>query len=98
MDDLELYGNSAIVLNNVLINIVIVLEYIYMHFDTNKCAHIEAKTEKVSVGGMELLSGEVMPELESYKVYKYLDILETNDIIQTEMKDKIPKKCYTRVR
>ena len=95
MDDLELYGNNAIVLNNVLSNIVIVLEYIYMHFDTNKCAHIEAKAEKVSVGGMELLSGEVMPELESYKVYKYL---ETNDIIQTEMKDKIPKKYYTRVR
>ena len=38
---------------------------------------------------MELLSGEVIPELESDKGDKYLGILEANDIMHTEMRDKI---------
>ena len=48
------------------------------------------KAEKrVSIGGMELSSREVIPELESDKSYKYLGILEANDIMHTDMKDKI---------
>ena len=47
---------------------------------------------------MELSSGEVIPELESDKGYKYLGILEAGDIMHTEMKDKIKKKYYRRVR
>ena len=52
----------------------------------------------VSVGGMELSSGEEMPELESDKGYKYLSILETNNIMHTEMKDEIQKEYHRRVR
>ena len=40
-----------------------------------------------SVGGMELSSGEVIPELQSDKGYKFLGILEANNIMFTEMKD-----------
>ena len=57
------------------------------------------KSEKlVSVGGMELSSGEVIPELESDKGYKYLNILEAGDIMHIEMKDKIQKEYYRTVR
>ena len=42
----------------------------------------------VSVVEMELSSGEVTPELESDKGYKYLGILEANDIMHTRLKDK----------
>ena len=52
----------------------------------------------VSVGGMELSTGEGIPELESDKGYKYLGILETDDIMHTEMKDKIKKEYYRRAR
>ena len=52
----------------------------------------------VSVGGMKLSSGEVIPELESDKGYKYLAILEANNIMHTEMKDKIQKEYYRRVK
>ena len=38
----------------------------------------------VSAGGMELSSGEVIPELESDKGYKYLGILEANEIMHTD--------------
>ena len=51
----------------------------------------------VSVGGMELLSGEVIPELKSEKGYKHFSILEANDIMHTEIKDKIKKEYYRRV-
>ena len=63
---------------------------IAMEFGINKCAHVTMKAGKlVSVVGMELLSGEVIPELGSDKGDKHLGILEANDIIHTEMKDKI---------
>ena len=60
--------------------------------------HVTVKAGKFNVGGMELSSAEVIPELESDKVYMFLHILETNDIIQTEIKYKISKKYYRRVR
>ncbi|XP_047475423.1 uncharacterized protein LOC125029527 [Penaeus chinensis] len=72
---------------------------IYMEFGLNKCAHVTMKAGKLaSVGGMELSSGEVIPELESDKGYKYLGILEVDDIMHAEMKDKIRKEYYRRVR
>ena len=46
----------------------------------------------------ELSSGEVIPELESDKSYKYLGILEANGIVRTEMKGKIQKEYYRRMR
>ena len=47
---------------------------------------------------MELSTGEGIPELESDKGYKYLGILEADDIMHTEMKDKIKKEYYRRAR
>ena len=52
----------------------------------------------VSVCEMKISSGEVIPELESDKGYKYLGILEANNIIHTELKDKMQKEYYRRVR
>ena len=70
-----------------------------MEFGISKCAHVTMKAGKlVSVGGMELSSGEVIPELESVKGYKYLGILEANDIMHTEIKVKIQKEYCKRVR
>ena len=70
-----------------------------MEFGTSTFANVTIKAGKlVSLGGMELSFGEVTPELESDKGYKYLGILEANDIMYTEMKDKIQKEYYRRVR
>ena len=52
----------------------------------------------VSVGGMELSFGEVIPKLESEKCYKYLGIFEVNYIMNAEMKDKTLKEYYRRKR
>ena len=72
---------------------------IAMEFGISKCSHATMKAGKlVSVGGIELSSGEVIPELESDKGYKYLGILKADDIMHTAMKDKIKKEYYRRVR
>ena len=93
MDDLKLYGNIEKETNNRIFSKDIVME-----FDISKCAHVTMKAgELVSIGGMELSSGEVIPGLESDKGYIYLGILEANDIMHTETKDKIQKKYYRRV-
>ena len=64
-----------------------------------KCALVAKKAGKhVSVGRMELSSGEVIPELKSDKGYKNLDISEANDITHSEMKDKIQNEYHRRVR
>ena len=70
-----------------------------MEFGISRCANVTMKAGKlVSVGGMELLSGGLIPELESDNGYKNLGILEANNIMHTEMKDKIQKEYYRRVR
>ena len=70
-----------------------------MGFCISKCSHVTMKAEKrESAGGMELSSGEVIPELESGKGCKYLGILQVDHIMHTEMKYKIKKEYYRRVR
>ena len=99
MDDLQLYGNSEKDAERLTNTAKIFSKNIAMEFGISKCAHVTMKAGKlVSVGGMELSSGEVIPELELDKGYKYLGILEANEIMHTEMKDKIHKVYHTRVR
>ena len=72
---------------------------IRMEFGVYKCAHVIMKRGKiVNTGGIELTSGERIEELESEKDYKYLGILEADDIMHDKMKDSIGKECYRRVR
>ena len=99
MDDLKLYENSkkeAERLTNTVRNFS---KDIAMEFGISKCSHVTTKARKlVSIDGMELLSGEVIPELEPDIGCKYLGILEAEDIMHTKMKDKIKKEYYRRVR
>ena len=63
-----------------------------MEFGINKCAHATMKRGKLkSVGSMELTSEEVINELESDKGYKYLGILEADDVKHCTMKNTIKK-------
>ena len=99
MDDLKLYGNSKKQVERLTNIIRIFSKDISMEFGINKWLHVTMKAGKiVSIGGMELSSGEVIPELESGKGYKYLGILGADDIMHTKMKDKTKKEYYRRVR
>ena len=69
MDDLKLCENSEKEAERLTSTVRIFLKDITMEFGISKCAHVTMKAGKlVSVGGMELLSGEVIPE--SDKGYK----------------------------
>ena len=99
MDDLKFYGNSEKEAERLTNTLRIFSEDISMEFGISKCAYVRMKPGKlVSVGGMKLSSGEVIPELESNEGYKYLGILEANDIAHTEMKVKIQREYHRRVR
>ena len=66
MDDLKLHGNSENRAERLTNTVRIFLKDIAMEFGISKCADVTMKAGKlVSVGGMELLPGEVIPELES---------------------------------
>ena len=81
MDDLKLYGNSEKEAERLTNTVRIFSKDIAIQFGISKCAHVTMKAGKlVSVGGMEISSGEVIPELESDKGCKYLGVLEANDI------------------
>ena len=99
MDDLKLYGNSEKEAERLTNTVRIFSNDIAMEFGLSKCSHVTMKAGKlVSVGGMELSSGKVIPEPESDKGYKYFGILEADDIMHTDMKDKIKKEYYRRMR
>ena len=99
MDDLKLYGNRDKKAERLKNTVRIFLKDITTEFGISKCTHVTMKPRKlVSIGKMELLSGEVVPELQPDKGYKYLVVLEVNDIMPTEMKGKIQKVSYGRVR
>ena len=66
MDDLKLYGNSEKEAERLTDTVRIFSKDISMEFGINKCALVTMKAGKlVIVGGMELSSGEVIPELAS---------------------------------
>ena len=99
MDDLKFSGNSEKEAERLKNTVRIFSKDIAIEFGISKCAHVTMKAgELVSVGGMEFSPGEVIPELETDKGYKYLGILEANDIMHTDMKDNIQNEYYRRVR
>ena len=65
MDDLKLYGNDKKEAERLTNTVRIFSKDIAREFGISDCAHVTMKAGKpVSVGGMILLSGEVIPELE----------------------------------
>ena len=52
----------------------------------------------MSEGGLEILDGQCIDEVDGEKGYKYLGILEANDIKHEQMKDRITKEYVKRVK
>ena len=84
---MKLYGNCEKEAERRTNTVIVFSKDITAKFCISKCAHAKMEAGKlVSVGGMKLSSGEVIPELQSDKSYK------ANDMMHNEMKDKIQKK------
>uniref|UniRef100_H3AYE9 Reverse transcriptase domain-containing protein n=1 Tax=Latimeria chalumnae TaxID=7897 RepID=H3AYE9_LATCH len=97
MDDLKLYGKLEKELDCLLHTTRIFSEDIKMEFGMEKCATVVMKRGKLTESkGMHLSSGQNR-HLEEGEAYKYLGVLEL-DNIQHKMNEKIKAKYNRRVR
>ena len=100
MDDLKLYGKSEKQIDTLVQSVRIVSSDMCMEFGVSKCAILIMKRGKLAqCDGIQLPDNKRMRSVnESGESYKYLGILEADDIKHQEMKKLIPKEYYRRVR
>lgn len=101
MDDLKLYagGRNAKSQLEELVNVVKgYSDDIRMEFGMSKCAVLSVERGKrVEEVGLELPSGEVMADVEE-EGYKYLGVLQTDTFMSAEMKKKVKKEYFRRLK
>ena len=99
MDDVKVVGKNE---NqwDILINTVrLFTEDIIMNFGLDKCAVLIMRRGKViSMEGVTLPNGEMMKALDKDSGYKYLGILEADEIKHNEMTRNIGVEYIRRVR
>ena len=98
MDDLRLYGSNDNKIGSLVKVVKIVSGVTGMQFGFDKCAALKMKRGKqVHCEGIDLGDGVVTEETDE-EGYKYLGILERDDICQEKMKEKVQSKYYKPVR
>ena len=99
MDDLKLYSKSEKALDPFIQTVRIFSEDIGMQFGMDKCAMLVMKKGKiVKSDGIQLANDKVIKLLEEGESYKYLGVLEADEVIVNEMKDKVKREYNRRVR
>ena len=98
MDDIKLYTRSETALDS-LIQTVRISKDIGMKFGIDKCAILVMKKWKmVKSEGITLSNVKVIKSLEEGESYKYLGLVEADEVMVNEMKDEVKKQHYRRVR
>ena len=93
MDDLKLYGKSEEQQNRLVKTVYVFSTNIGMEFGIKKCGILTMKRGKIIKSeGIKLPDGEVIKQVVQ-EGYTYLGIIELNKVKETEMKEKIMKKC-----
>ena len=99
MHDLKLYYRSERGLGSPIQTVRIFSEDIGMQFGFDKCAMLVMKKGKiVKSDSNELHNEKVIESPEEGESHKYLGVLETDEVVVNEMKDKMKKAYYRRVR
>ena len=98
MDDLKLYGKSENQIESLVNTVYMFSEDIGMEFGVKKCGVLVLKRGKmIECEGVVLPNGETMKEIEE-DGYKYLGILEMDRIMEGEMRSKIVKEYFRRLK
>ena len=96
--DLKLYGSNDNEIDSLGKVVKIVSGDIGMQFGLDKCTVLKINRGKqVHCEGFDLGDGVVIEEADE-EGYKYLGILERDDICQEKMKEKVQKEYHKRVR
>ena len=99
MDDLKLYSCNEKRLDSLVQTIGVFSEDIGMEFAIEKSAmFVTEKREIVKSIGIELPDGKVIKALQEGQTYKYLRILEADKFLGQEMKLKVSKEYFRRLR
>ena len=99
MDDLKLYSCSEKELDSLVQTIHIFSKYIGKEFSIEKCAMLVIETGKIVKSvGKELPDGKVIKSLQEGESYKYLGILEAERFLGEEMKLKVSKEYFRRLK
>lgn len=101
MDDLKLYSNNKHSLQILLDSVEIFTGDIGMKFGLDKCnvVHINSgHRTRVTGEGHILLDGKVIKQLKEGDSYKYLGIHETGKIEHSNIKDKVIKEYFKRIK
>ena len=99
MDDLKLYSKSEMALDSLIQTVRIFNDNIGMQFGIDKCAMLVMKKGKiVKSDGIQLPNNKVIKSLEERESYQYLGVLEADEVMVNELKDKVKKEYYRRVR
>ena len=99
MDDLKLYSRSEKGLDSLVQTVRVFSEDIGMEFGIEKCAMLVMEKGKiVKSAGIELPDGKVIKSLQEGESYKYFRILEAERFLGVEMKLKVSKEYFRRLK
>ena len=98
MDDIKLFGKSTKDIDSLVQTVRIVSGDIRMEFGIEKCALINIQRGKVTgTEGIQLPDGSTIKDIEEGG-YKYLGVIEGEEIKHQEMKEKIRKEYIKRLK
>ena len=98
MDDLKLYGRNEEELERLFEIAHIYSKNVGMEFELDKCVMLVIrKGVKVKSVRIELPDGEVIKELDE-NGYKYLAILQSDTVMEKQMKGKVKEEYFRRLR
>ena len=99
MDDLKVYAKNEKSLDSLIQTVRIFSKDIGMEFGIEKCAMLVLKRGKVATSnGIKLPDESVIKSVKDGESYKYLGMLQADQIKHHEMKDKVMKEYKRRVR
>ena len=99
MDDLKLHSKNEKGLDSLVQTVQIFSDDIGMEYGIDKCATSVLKRGKITkFDGISLPDGRVMKRLIEEAGYKYLGIIQADQIRYTEMKEKVKTEYLRRVR
>ena len=98
MDDIKIYGKNTKQLDSLVQTIRIITEDMRMEFGIDKCAVVNLSRGKITqTEGIKLPDNKTIRDI-GMTSYKYLGILESDNIKNQEMKTAIRKEYFSRVK
>ena len=99
VDDLKLYSRDEKGLDSLVQTIRVFSEDIGMEFGIEKCATLVVEKGKIVKSvGIELPDGKVIKSLQEVESCKYLGILEEDKFLGQEMKLKVSKEYFRKLK